>query len=164
MPERRQTVEMSFDGVEVEGTAFQGVIKGNPATTTYWSQAFLERPVWISTQNGLPFNVSETCTLAGPLPVNLETRPGSIVIFLKRGLSTRTKPLPATTSATFCLKDFKNTPSIVSSGSRETAERRCNAALRTIRFCSYWLRTSARWKASKPCSAFCKGHRVRFYS
>lgn len=54
-------------GVEVDGTAYQGVVDGNPATTTYWSQAFLERPVWISTQNGLPFNVS--CRPAGPVRV-----------------------------------------------------------------------------------------------
>lgn len=54
-------------GVEVDGTAYKGVIPGNPATTTYWSRAFLERPVWISTQNGLPFNVS--CRPAGPVRV-----------------------------------------------------------------------------------------------
>ncbi len=55
------------NGVAVDGTAYQGVISGTPATTTYWSQAFLERPVWISTQNGKPFRV--TCSQAGPVRV-----------------------------------------------------------------------------------------------
>jgi len=54
-------------GVEVDGTGYRGIIEGTPATTTYWSQAFLERPVWISTQNGQPFRVS--CSAAGPVRV-----------------------------------------------------------------------------------------------
>ncbi len=45
-------------GVAVEGTGYTGLVKGNPGTTTYWSRAFLERPVWISTQSGLPMRIS----------------------------------------------------------------------------------------------------------
>ncbi|MEM8789859.1 MAG: DUF6134 family protein [Pseudomonadota bacterium] len=54
----RVTAIAQGDGVSVDGSAFQGQVPGRPATTTYWSQAFLSRPVWISTQNGLPFNVT----------------------------------------------------------------------------------------------------------
>lgn len=42
----------------VQGTGFSGKISGNPATTTYWSQAFLNRGTWISTQDGRPMAVS----------------------------------------------------------------------------------------------------------
>lgn len=44
--------------VQVEGSEFTGTVDGNPATTSYWSPAFLERPVWISTQDGRPLNVT----------------------------------------------------------------------------------------------------------
>ncbi len=46
------------DGLRIKGSAYSGVIGGNPGTTTYWSPAFLRRPVWISTQDGLPLSVS----------------------------------------------------------------------------------------------------------
>ena len=45
-------------GLQVEGSVFQGQVSGNPATTTYWSQAFLERRTWVSTQDGTPMKVS----------------------------------------------------------------------------------------------------------
>ncbi|MEO0387635.1 MAG: DUF6134 family protein [Pseudomonadota bacterium] len=44
-------------GVEVDGSAYSGVVSGQPATTTYWAQEFLNRPVWISTQDGTPMRV-----------------------------------------------------------------------------------------------------------
>lgn len=44
-------------GVEVAGTAFSGVVRGAPGTTTYWTQEFLGRPVWISTHDGRPMNI-----------------------------------------------------------------------------------------------------------
>jgi hypothetical protein len=42
----------------VEGSKYSGRVGGTPATTTYWSPAFLERQVWISTQDGRPWRVS----------------------------------------------------------------------------------------------------------
>lgn len=38
--------------LRVDGSEFSGEVGGLPATTSYWSPAFLERPVWISTQDG----------------------------------------------------------------------------------------------------------------
>ncbi|MEO1313163.1 MAG: DUF6134 family protein [Pseudomonadota bacterium] len=57
-------------GLRVEGSKFSGIVGGNPATTTYWTQAFLQRPVWISTQDGTPMNVSATRggTIQVPIP------------------------------------------------------------------------------------------------
>ncbi len=46
------------DALRVEGSQFSGLVPGNPATTSYWSPAFLERRTWISTQDGRPMNVS----------------------------------------------------------------------------------------------------------
>jgi hypothetical protein len=43
--------------LRVDGSAFSGEVGGLPATTSYWSPAFLERPVWISTQDGRLLNV-----------------------------------------------------------------------------------------------------------
>lgn len=43
--------------LRVEGSEFAGDVGGLPATTSYWSPAFLERPVWISTQDGRLLNV-----------------------------------------------------------------------------------------------------------
>lgn len=45
------------DGLKINGSSFTGVIKGNPATTSYFTPDFLNRDVWISTQNGKPLNV-----------------------------------------------------------------------------------------------------------
>jgi hypothetical protein len=44
--------------LRVEGSAWSGTVPGDPATTSYWSPAFLERPVWISTQDGRLLNVT----------------------------------------------------------------------------------------------------------
>lgn len=46
------------NGAELQGSAYSGAIAGNPGTTTYWSPAFLKRPVWISTQDGKPLSVT----------------------------------------------------------------------------------------------------------
>jgi hypothetical protein len=46
--------------LRVEGSEFTGEVGGLPATTSYWSPAFLERPVWISTQDGRLLNVRAT--------------------------------------------------------------------------------------------------------
>ena len=42
----------------IEGSGYSGALGGNPGTTTYWSPAFLKRPVWISTQDGQPLSVT----------------------------------------------------------------------------------------------------------
>lgn len=44
--------------VKVAGSEFSGMVSGNPATTSYWSPAFLERSTWISTQDGRPLSVT----------------------------------------------------------------------------------------------------------
>ena len=46
------------NGLAIEGSVFTGTVRGNPGTTTYWSPAFLKRPVWISTQDGVPLSVT----------------------------------------------------------------------------------------------------------
>jgi hypothetical protein len=43
-------------GLEMEGSSYQGMIEGNPATTSYFTTDFLERSTWINTQNGAVFN------------------------------------------------------------------------------------------------------------
>ncbi len=45
-------------GLEMEGSGFQGIVEGNPATTSYFTSDFLERPTWINTQNGKVFTPS----------------------------------------------------------------------------------------------------------
>jgi len=57
----------SADGVRVDGSEFRGTLGGNPGTTTYWNPAFLERPVWISTQDGRPLEI--TARRAGDIEV-----------------------------------------------------------------------------------------------
>ena len=52
--------ERTVNGFEIDGSAFSGVLKGNPATTSYFTPDFLKRSVWISTQNGRPLEVQ--CT------------------------------------------------------------------------------------------------------
>ena len=46
------------NGLAIKGSAYSGMVGGNPGTTTYWSPAFLKRPVWISTQDGQPLSVT----------------------------------------------------------------------------------------------------------
>ena len=48
------------NGFEIDGSAFSGLVKGNVATTSYFTPDFLNRNIWISTQNGKPLKVS--CT------------------------------------------------------------------------------------------------------
>lgn len=45
------------DALVSDGT-WKGEIPGDAGTTTYWSKAFLSRPVWISTQSGQPLDVT----------------------------------------------------------------------------------------------------------
>ena len=45
-------------GLAIKGSAYSGFVVGDPGTTTYWSQAFLKRPVWVSTQDGRPLSIS----------------------------------------------------------------------------------------------------------
>lgn len=45
-------------GLEMEGSGYQGIIEGNPATTSYFTSDFLERRTWINTQNGKVFTPS----------------------------------------------------------------------------------------------------------
>lgn len=45
------------DGVQVHGTAFSGLVRGNPATTSFFAADFLTRPQWISTQDGNPLSI-----------------------------------------------------------------------------------------------------------
>lgn len=66
--------ERTVNGFEVDGSSFSGVVKGNPATTSYFTPDFLERSVWISTQNGKPLEVK--CTKIGE--EQLETSKGKI--------------------------------------------------------------------------------------
>ncbi len=76
-------------GLQIDGTGFQGIVAGNPATTSYFTADFMGRPTWISTQTGKPldltilnagaatFNTNEgalNCTkytTRGPLKINL---------------------------------------------------------------------------------------------
>lgn len=44
-------------GFKIEGSAFSGVVKGNPITTSYWTPEVLRRNTWISSQTGKPINV-----------------------------------------------------------------------------------------------------------
>ena len=45
-------------GLEMEGSSYQGIVEGNPATTSYFTPDFLERRTWINTQNGAVFTPS----------------------------------------------------------------------------------------------------------
>lgn len=44
-------------GVAIEGSRFKGTVEGLPATSTYWTRAFMDRPVWINAQHGKPKNI-----------------------------------------------------------------------------------------------------------
>ena len=44
-------------GYKISGSAFSGTINGNPATTSYFTPEFLDRDIWISTQNGKPLKI-----------------------------------------------------------------------------------------------------------
>jgi hypothetical protein len=57
---RRTSMRAGRDGdaVAVDGSAFTGRVGGNPATTSYWSPAFLSRGVWIDLADGRPRRVT----------------------------------------------------------------------------------------------------------
>ncbi|MDG2474712.1 MAG: DUF6134 family protein [Paracoccaceae bacterium] len=61
-------VKRTIEGFEINGSAFSGTIKGNPATTSYFTPDFLKRNIWISTQNGKPLNVK--CAKIGDEELN----------------------------------------------------------------------------------------------
>lgn len=79
----RVQAQQSSGGIQVQGTRFSGVVPRQPATTTYWAQEFLTRPVWISTQDGTPMNVS--VSRAGSTIVQAATGPISATKFACRG-------------------------------------------------------------------------------
>lgn len=71
----RVSARRTAEGLEISGSKYSGVQTGSVATTTYWAQAFLSRPVWISTQDGTPYAVqAENAgrevleTPSGPVP------------------------------------------------------------------------------------------------
>jgi len=41
-------------GIQIDASGFQGVVPGNPATTSYFTADFMQQPTWISTQSGKP--------------------------------------------------------------------------------------------------------------
>ncbi len=45
------------DALDIEGSQFSGTVRGALATTTYWTPEFLDRSLWLSTQDGTPFEV-----------------------------------------------------------------------------------------------------------
>lgn len=53
--------------IEVDGSVWSGVVAGNSASTTYWTKAFMDRPLWISTADGDPLKVSAAPAGAGEI-------------------------------------------------------------------------------------------------
>ena len=47
----------TINGFEIDGSSFSGIVKSNVATTSYFTPEFLERSIWVSTQNGRPLDV-----------------------------------------------------------------------------------------------------------
>jgi len=72
-------------GFKVDGSAYSGLVKGNPVTTSYWTPEVLRRKTWISSQTGKPINVS----ISKRKNVNLETPAGTIAC----SSATRSAPL-----------------------------------------------------------------------
>ena len=60
-------------GLEMDGSSYQGIVEGNPATTSYFTPDFLERRTWINTQNGAIF----TPTIGRVGAANFATNEGS---------------------------------------------------------------------------------------
>ena len=52
------SVQKISGGFKIEGSKFDGIIKGNPATTSYFTPDFLKRKTWISTQDGDPLKIN----------------------------------------------------------------------------------------------------------
>lgn len=53
-------VKRGGDGLEVNGSGYQGPCPLGVATSSYWSHDFMQRPVWISTQTGALLNMTAT--------------------------------------------------------------------------------------------------------
>ena len=53
--------------IEVDGSVWSGVVAGDSASTTYWTKAFMKRPLWISTADGDPLKVSAAPAGAGEI-------------------------------------------------------------------------------------------------
>ena len=45
-------------GLEVNGSDYKGVVKGNVASTSFFTTSLLDRKVWVSTQGGKPIKVA----------------------------------------------------------------------------------------------------------
>ena len=76
-------VKKTPEGFKIDGSSFSGIVKGNPATTSYFTPDFLKRSIWISTQNGKPLSVK--CRKVGIERVNtskglIDADPQSTVI------------------------------------------------------------------------------------
>jgi len=51
-------IKRGGDGLEIDGSGYQGPCPLGVATSSYWSYEFMQRPVWISTQTGALLNMS----------------------------------------------------------------------------------------------------------
>ncbi|WP_340109207.1 DUF6134 family protein [Pikeienuella sp. HZG-20] len=51
-------VKPAGDMLEIDGSAHQGAVAGDAASTTYWTPAFLKRKLWINSQTGVPIAVT----------------------------------------------------------------------------------------------------------
>ena len=56
-------VRRTAAGLIAQGSDWSGEAPGDAGTTSYWTRAHLDRPVWLSTQTGQPLRV--TCAQAG---------------------------------------------------------------------------------------------------
>ena len=70
-------VKRSGDGLEINGSGYQGPCPQGVATSSYWSHDFMQRPVWISTQTGALLNMktakSGAAEITGPSgPISAE--------------------------------------------------------------------------------------------
>jgi hypothetical protein len=61
-------------GLAVKGSKFEGMIERDVATTTYWTKAFLDRRLWLSTQDGEQYEVA----FAAPEQVRFRTGRGNV--------------------------------------------------------------------------------------
>ncbi len=70
-------------GVQIDASGFQGVVSGNPATTSYFTSDFMARPTWISTQSGDPLEL----TIRNAGPASFTTNEGALACtkFTTRG-------------------------------------------------------------------------------
>lgn len=48
------------DSIELKSTKFNGLVDGNPGTSTFFVSDIIKRDVWISTQTGKPMKVAST--------------------------------------------------------------------------------------------------------